>query len=382
MIHLDYLANVPLNADANALLYETYQNPNTLNSAFNEMFMQDSKALAQLFYKTHTQSFDYSSGDFLALFSVLYAHNYHICLAPSLHQQSFYAGELFSTLFPKGISSLSITKEGIIESVDSIIAANAPKSADTPKNLAKTMDNPTKLAFFLPIINQDILSINPIKELVAHILNAYPHALIFIDISLFLSAFDDVTLLKDFSHAQVLFLCNAEYIGLMRPSGFIVSDFNALLETHKQALQAFFDTRLLRPRLFKAAHKALQDRFATQNQPDSKAEFFDALKKRLKDNISLFVPLEITAPNALALRFKGIKARLLVQALSVEGYATINGQDCLFGNAKPSFVLRAMGYDDASTRELISLSYTHLDSIESTAHTLSNAYEQLRQFHI
>ncbi len=362
-IHLDFLANVPLNANANALFEDTYPNVNTLDSTILHTLKADSQSLASFFSKTHSHTFDYSSGNFLALFSTLFAHHYHIVLAPSLHQQSFYAAELFKHISPQGLSFLPLNQQGIL--------ASPQDSHNTP------------YAFFIPLINQDILSLNPIQSLIEQILPSYPHALIFLDISLFVSTLEQAQLafLRTLQNPQIIFLCNGESIGLMRPSGFIVSDFDTLNPMHKEALEAFFNATLLRPHLFKAASYALKCILSSPPIQDSKHIFFDKLQAHLGKDISLFAPLEITTKNALPLRFKHIKARLLIQALSIEGIYAINGQDCLFGNAKPSFVLRSMGYDEPSTRELLSVSYMYLDSIESITHILAQAYTQLRQFH-
>ncbi|MCX2717914.1 cysteine desulfurase [Helicobacter sp. MIT 21-1697] len=363
-IHLDFLANVPLNADANALLADTYPNINTLDSANLHTLKEDSHNLACFFGKSHSHSFNYGSGDFLSLFSTLFAHHYHIALAPSLHQQSFYAAELFKHIAPQGLSFLPLNQQGIIES-------------------ARQNTQKTQYVFFMPLINQDILSHNPIESLIEQILSTHPRALIFIDISLFISTLsqEKCAFLRSLQNPQIVLLCNGESIALMRPSGFIVSDFDKLDSIHKETLEAFFNTTLLRPHLFKAANYALECIVSSPPIQESKHIFFDCLKTHLGENISLFAPLELTAQNALPLRFKHIKARLLIQALSIEGIYAINGQDCLFGNAKPSFVLRSMGYDEPSTRELLSVSYIHLDSIESTAYILAQAYTQLRQFH-
>ena len=64
----------------------------------------------------------------------------------------------------------------------------------------------------------------------------------------------------------------------------------------------------------------------------------------------------------------------------MEGIFAINGQDCLFGNAKPSFVLASQGYDEPSTRELLSISYNDELELDSITQRLSNAYLQLTQF--
>lgn len=360
-IHLDFLANFPLNKRANSLLQSNYPNPNTFDNDLMRDLSIESATLAKMFGKGLACAFDYSCGEFLSLFCTLSNFEYHINLAPSLSQQSFYAAKQFETMRPNAISYISLTKDGVIES-----AINDTKSH---KNAA----------FFLPIINQDILCINPIQKLIDEILSIYPQGLIFCDISLcasLLHSFMDILLALS-SHPQVIFVCNAEHIGLMRKNGFMLCHSPITLP----ALKSYFDTQLLRPSLFKAAYCALTDILAQQTVVDSKNVFFATLCHYAKD-ITLFSPLSLTPQNALALRFKHIKARLLIQSMQVDGIYTINGQDCLFGNAKPSFVLQTMGYEEAQCRELLSISYKEIDNIEAVASRIANAYLQLRQFNI
>lgn len=356
-IRLDFLANFPQNHKANALLStQTIPNPNTLDSAYLSQLSQDSKNLASLFGKTHAHSFNYTSSDFFTLFSLLHKHNFHIILSTTLHQQSLYAARICHN-----ITLISPNQQGIIQSIP-------------------PLPNERNLAFFLPFVNQDILTQNPIEELLEMILHTYPNALVFLDISLLASVLDSTQLkrLSTLSHPQILFLCNTESIGLSRPSGFILSDFNAL--KNNQVVDEFLQLQLLRPSLYKAAYIALQDILQSPKPKDCKYEFYTKLKNLLRENLSLFAPLESTLPNALPLRFSHIKARLLLQALSVEGIFAINGQDCLFGNAKPSFVLASQGYDEPSTRELLSISYNDEIELDSIVQSLSNAYLNLVQF--
>lgn len=360
-IRLDFLANFPQNHKANALFAaQTIPNPNTLDSSYLSHLSLDSKKLASLFSKTHAHSFNYTSSDFFTLFSLLQKHNFHIILSISLHQQSLYAARLC-----QNITFISPNQSGVIQTLFT--------------TLHKVEQNKS-LAIFLPFVNQDILTQNPIETLLEEIFCFCPNALVFLDISLLASVLDFATLqhLAHLNHPQILFLCNAESIGLSRPSGFLLSDFNKL--TNNQILDEFFLAQLLRPNLYKAAYIALQDILQSPKVKDSKYEFYTKLKNILGENLSLFAPLESTLPNALPLRFRNIKARLLIQALSVESIFAINGQDCLFGNAKPSFVLASQGYDEPSTRELLSISYNDEIELDSIIQSLSNAYLNLVQF--
>lgn len=358
---LDFLANFPQNQAANALLATPYPNPNTFDNVFLAHLKEDSLKLAKTFAKNHATSFEYSHAEFLSLFCTLFSHHYHILLSPSLSQQSFYAGKQFQALIPNGLSFLPLNQNGITES----LSCNVPKSQ--------------KIAIFLPIINQDILSCNPIESLIDEALQLSQNALIFCDISLFASQLtqEGLAFLHTLAHPQVFFLCNGEHIGLMRKSAFILSDITA----HNHAINDYYNTQLLCPNLFKAAMKALEDILAIPPQEESKEAFFEQLTSHLKEHISLFSPLHLSAKNALALRFKHIKARLFIQSLQIAGIYAINGSDCLFGHAKPSFVLSHMGYEEHICRELLSVSYREITDIPALSANIANAYLQLAQFH-
>ncbi|MCH5313028.1 MAG: cysteine desulfurase [Helicobacter sp.] len=359
-VRLDFLANFPQNQAANALLTDTFANPNTFDNTFIAAFKADSCSLAHFFGAEYALAFDYSCGEFLSLFCTLSSYQYHIALAPSLSQQSFYAAKSFCAIKPQCLSFLPLNQEGIIEHIPP---------------LQNALEN---IAFFIPLLNQDLLTLNPLQSLINEILSHYKNALIFCDISLFASTLtqENLHFLRSLCNESVLFICNAESIGLMRKNAFILTHTHTL----NPALKAYNDTQLLRPHLFAAALKALEDILASPQSADSKLHFFESLQAKLKDDVALFAPLAFNAPNTLALRLKRIKARLLIQSLQIEGIYAINGQDCLFGNAKPSFVLESMGYEEAQCRELLSISYAKLENIESTTTRLASAYLQLRQF--
>lgn len=390
-IHLDFLANVPQNKVANALFHTEFANPNTFDNAFLSTFKADSLSLAKFFDASFALGFDYSCGEFLSLFDTLHKHHFRIALAPSLSQQSFYAGERFTAIYPSAISFLPLNPNGIIKNCKICLEStqnhahnhSTRTEADSKKiqeNSVRTdcIDSTQSIAFFIPLINQDLLTLNPIKSLIEEIFTTYENVLIFCDISLFLSSLtqEKCAFLRSLMNLRVFFICNGESIGLIRKSGFILSP----TQTLSPALKDYNTTQLLRPHLFKAALIALESILATPKAEDSKVQFFESLKAKLQDNIGLFAPLHLSAPNTLALRLKHIKAREIIQALQIEGIYAINGLDCLYGNAKPSFVLQSMGYEEAQCRELISISYVDLKDIESIATSIANAYLQLRQF--
>lgn len=363
-IRLDFLANFPLNNQANAIFNtHTYSNLNTLDSAVLEKLKKDSKKLAALFGKEYAQSFNYSCGDFMALFTLLSKH-YNVFLAAGLHQQSFYAAQI--------IHALNITIFATAQDLLQLLESKNIRSLQKPP------------IFFIPIINQDILTQNPINTIIDSIFSIHKNALIFLDISLFMSIArtkDLQSLRSILTHPQVIALCNIENIGLMRSGGFLLYDKQNLEEKDPQIcplLNEYMNITLTRPSLFEAAHFAIEQILQKQEISHVKTLFFEALQERLGENVGLFAPLEQSAINALPLRFKGIKARMLIQSLNVHRIYAINGQDCLFGNAKPSFVLQCMGYDELTCRELLSVSFESLNDIHKCAQIIAQSYNSLR----
>ena len=102
------------------------------------------------------------------------------------------------------------------------------------------------------------------------------------------------------------------------------------------------------------------------------------LEESLGESISLFIPIENSAPNTLALRFAGIKARLLLQDLFIKEVYGANGQECLFGLFRPSFVLQKMGYSENESRELISFSIKSACDPQKLALMLAQSYRQIK----
>ena len=62
-------------------------------------------------------------------------------------------------------------------------------------------------------------------------------------------------------------------------------------------------------------------------------------------------------PNTLNVRFDGVRGESLVAALDLAGIAVSSGSACAAGAAEPSHVLRALGLDEASSRNGIRFSF-------------------------
>ena len=98
--------------------------------------------------------------------------------------------------------------------------------------------------------------------------------------------------------------------------------------------------------------------------------------KSLLSNFSIY--FFETSSNTLPLGLKGIKARNLIQSLIFDDISLINGQECLFGFAKPSFVLQLMGYSENQSRELLSLSFKEKVDINRLAQKIIQKYRQIK----
>lgn len=164
-------------------------------------------------------------------------------------------------------------------------------------------------------------------------------------------------------------LLEGEILGLARPYGAF------LQRMHGHDSHALF---ALQPPIiglglaFCAAIESQQS-FANQS-----ALFWEILHDYIP-TLSLFAPLDSLIPNALPLRFAGIKARALISACAYDEILIINGRRCLFGLGQPSYVLESLGFCDSHCRELIALSFAALseDEMHRIARILKLRYAQV-----
>lgn len=142
-------------------------------------------------------------------------------------------------------------------------------------------------------------------------------------------------------------LLEGEILGLARPYG----AFLQRMPTHDSRALFAMQPPIVGLGLAFCAVLESQQTIANQN-----ALFWEILHAAIP-TLSLFAPLQSLIPNALPLRFAGIKARALISACAYDEILIINGRRCLFGLSQPSYVLEAMGFCDAHCRELIALSF-------------------------
>lgn len=117
---------------------------------------------------------------------------------------------------------------------------------------------------------------------------------------------------------------------------------------------------------------------ALENQKfnyEVKEKFLEKLKEKLKDNIYFFVDNQKTLPYTLHFALKNIKARELIRTLAFDNIFLSNGEGCSLGLSKPSRIIQAMGYDETTSRNAISLNFTQ-DFDEETILKIVNKIEQ------
>lgn len=346
-MRLDFLQNYPLNPKANTILMNSaYPNISALNPSEIADFKQKSVEFANIFGGNMAFHFGFGCSDWLALFSQI---QNKIAYATSNHQQAYTALKLLKNEPFKLTPNL---KSGKIE-----------------MNVIDEAINKNCSCFVIPFVNQDILTLNNIIAIKEKLQKKLEDFILIIDISYAQSSQIPI---PDILDTRTIFLLNSESIGLLRGNGIIIGkDF---------ITPNIFPQNLANIKLFDAAIEAIKNpTIELSNIMDKKIIFYNKLKDILKDNLSLFAPLENTLPNALPLRFHSIKARVFLQSLLIAKIYAINGQECLFGLSRPSFVLQEMGYSQTQSRELISISYINLEDkdLNPLIKTLADTYKQI-----
>jgi hypothetical protein len=86
--------------------------------------------------------------------------------------------------------------------------------------------------------------------------------------------------------------------------------------------------------------------------------------------------------NTLLIRLPNIRARQLVNTMTIEGISITNGEGCSLSLSKPSFVLQSYGYSEEEAREAISLSWepdTAIEELIAAAEKLIFRYRQVER---
>lgn len=344
---LDRLQNPPLNRELNQHLIDakTANHQSILPIQSQEIFKEE-VALRELLGAKFLRPFSFNLESFYFLLTNL-CHHYKVALALSSHNMLYCAYWELPLQYRENIFPLLPDFTSGKISQDSINAA-LDWGAD---------------CFIVPILNEDILTRNEIESLPQNVIKV-------VDISY------AVALNLPLPQADIMLL-NGENLGIMRPFGILASnEFYGISNVYLE-IQNLYSTFAQAIALKKTSVNP-SERF----QSDLAQPFFDALcaildKAGFNDCCYAFYP---TPKNTLSLGLKRIKARNLIQSLLFDGIGVINGQECLFGFARPSFVLREMGYTQEQSRELLSLSFLDISPslIPQIAQKIAQRYMQLR----
>ena len=123
---------------------------------------------------------------------------------------------------------------------------------------------------------------------------------------------------------------------------------------------------------------------ALENQKfnyEVKEKFLEKLKEKLKDNIYFFVDNKNTLPYTLHFALKNIKAREIIRTLAFDNIFLSNGEGCSLGLSKPSRIIQAMGYDETTSRNAISLNFLQdfdEETILKIVDKIEQKYKQIR----
>ena len=113
----------------------------------------------------------------------------------------------------------------------------------------------------------------------------------------------------------------------------------------------------------------------------TKEIFKQKLQNILKDDIYFFVDNNQTLPYTLHFALKNIKARELIRTLALDEIYISNGEGCSLGLSKPSRVIQVMGYDETTSRNAITLSFSEKydeQTIEKIVNKIAKKYLQIK----
>ncbi|WP_104697856.1 MULTISPECIES: hypothetical protein [unclassified Helicobacter] len=332
-MRLDFLHNYPCSKQANEIFLDQ-EYPNAPIFVSDDA---DQKRLCSIFGANFTFPITFDFWSFLGLFGFFAKKKIAYCIGN--HQQ------IVSSARQMQLHKINLQKkDGMLDFISLDLAIREQCQV-----------------FVIPVINQDIFSLNDI-DLIFHYLNQkLQDFTLIVDISLSVSLSQRLEI-KD---EKIIFLLSGESLGLARNYGLFLS---------KKSFDIPFV--LAQNSIYKAFVMALEKQ--EKIKPFNRETFFNKLKERLKGDIDLFVDIKNSALNTLALRFFGIKARLMLQDLFIQDFYGVNGQECLFGLFRPSFVLQEIGYDENQARELLSVSIKNLEDEDRLIQVLSSSYKQIK----
>ncbi|MGA1933658.1 cysteine desulfurase [Arcobacter sp. YIC-464] len=112
-----------------------------------------------------------------------------------------------------------------------------------------------------------------------------------------------------------------------------------------------------------------------------KEEFKKSLEESFGDDIYFFVDNKDTLDFTLHFALKNIKAREMIRTLSLDEIHITNGEGCSLGLSKPSRIIQAMGYDETTSRNALSLTFSEkldLETIKKITEKFRKKYRQIK----
>lgn len=109
--------------------------------------------------------------------------------------------------------------------------------------------------------------------------------------------------------------------------------------------------------------------------------FKEKLQKAFGDDIYFFVNSDDTLDYTLHFALKNIKAREMIRTLALDEIHITNGEGCSLGLSKPSRVIQAMGYDELTSRNALSLTFIEklsVEQIEKIVNIMAKKYRQIK----
>jgi len=112
-----------------------------------------------------------------------------------------------------------------------------------------------------------------------------------------------------------------------------------------------------------------------------KNDFKEKLEEVFGENIYFFVDSDDTLDFTLHFALKNIKAREMIRTLGLDEIHITNGEGCSLGLSRPSRIIQAMGYDETTSRNALSLTFIEkldIDTISKVTKTFAKKYRQIK----
>lgn len=109
--------------------------------------------------------------------------------------------------------------------------------------------------------------------------------------------------------------------------------------------------------------------------------FKEKLQDIFKDDIYFFVDSNDILDYTLHFALKNIKAREMIRTLALDEIHITNGEGCSLGLSQPSRIIQSMGYDELTSRNALSLSFTEKlseEEIEKIVKIFAKKYRQIK----